>query len=103
MNAPWEEVARVEVFLNSNNCAISFACGTTHSFFLFYATQVETAQPLSKLGLDFPDLSIGCYRESRYGSLVISFRGNVHENSCMRMSFILKDYITLMASCFFYR
>ncbi|KAG5556844.1 hypothetical protein RHGRI_007182 [Rhododendron griersonianum] len=36
---------------------------------------VETAQPLSKLGLDFPDLSIGCYRESRYGSLVISFRG----------------------------
>ncbi|KAE9465475.1 hypothetical protein C3L33_02621, partial [Rhododendron williamsianum] len=75
MNAPWEEVVRVEVFLNSNNCAISFACGNTHSFFLFYATQVETAQPLSKLGLDFPDLSIGCYRESRYGSLVISFRG----------------------------
>ncbi|KAG5556845.1 hypothetical protein RHGRI_007182 [Rhododendron griersonianum] len=38
-------------------------------------SDVETAQPLSKLGLDFPDLSIGCYRESRYGSLVISFRG----------------------------
>ncbi|KAL6987353.1 FAD synthase [Sarracenia purpurea var. burkii] len=38
-------------------------------------SDVETAQPLSKLCLDFPDLYIGCYRESRYGPLVISFEG----------------------------
>ncbi|CAL5389441.1 unnamed protein product [Camellia sinensis] len=37
--------------------------------------QVETAQPLSKLCLEFPDLYIGCYRESRTGPLVISFEG----------------------------
>ncbi|GMP50330.1 hypothetical protein CsSME_00016991 [Camellia sinensis var. sinensis] len=36
---------------------------------------VETAQPLSKLCLEFPDLYIGCYRESRTGPLVISFEG----------------------------
>ncbi|CAL5389443.1 unnamed protein product [Camellia sinensis] len=38
-------------------------------------SDVETAQPLSKLCLEFPDLYIGCYRESRTGPLVISFEG----------------------------
>ncbi|OMO99956.1 hypothetical protein CCACVL1_03524 [Corchorus capsularis] len=38
-------------------------------------TDVETAQPLSKLCLDFPDLYIGCFRKSREGPLVISFEG----------------------------
>ncbi|XWS66830.1 hypothetical protein CRYUN_Cryun05aG0234600 [Craigia yunnanensis] len=38
-------------------------------------TDVETAQPLSKLCLEFPDLYIGCFRKSRQGPLVISFEG----------------------------
>ncbi|XP_057463655.1 uncharacterized protein LOC130753534 isoform X2 [Actinidia eriantha] len=38
-------------------------------------SDVETAQPLSKLCLEFPDLYIGCYRESRYGPLVITVKG----------------------------
>ncbi|KAF7818655.1 FAD synthase [Senna tora] len=38
-------------------------------------SDVEIAQPLSKLCLEFPDLYIGCYRKSRYGSLIVSFRG----------------------------
>ncbi|MBA0693100.1 hypothetical protein Gohar_025207 [Gossypium harknessii] len=38
-------------------------------------TDVETAQPLSKLCLEFPDLYIGCFRRSRQGPLVISFEG----------------------------
>ncbi|XP_059428340.1 uncharacterized protein LOC132162104 isoform X2 [Corylus avellana] len=38
-------------------------------------SDLETAQPLSKLCLEFPDLYIGCYRKSRYGPLVISFKG----------------------------
>ncbi|XP_075639323.1 uncharacterized protein LOC142611158 [Castanea sativa] len=38
-------------------------------------SDVETAQPLSKLCLEFPDLYIGSYRRSRTGPLTISFRG----------------------------
>ncbi|KAK9290020.1 hypothetical protein L1049_008183 [Liquidambar formosana] len=38
-------------------------------------SDVETAQPLSKLCLEFPDLYIGCYRKSRLGPLIISFEG----------------------------
>ncbi|KAJ6362603.1 hypothetical protein OIU78_002912 [Salix suchowensis] len=38
-------------------------------------SDVETAQPLSKLCLEFPDLNIGCYRKSRKGPLLISFEG----------------------------
>lgn len=38
-------------------------------------SDVETAQPLSKLCLEFPDLHIGCYRKSRQGHLVISLEG----------------------------
>ncbi|OIV92369.1 hypothetical protein TanjilG_09967 [Lupinus angustifolius] len=36
---------------------------------------VEIAQPLSKLCLEFPDLYIGCYRKTRYGYVVVSFKG----------------------------
>ncbi|XP_043703123.1 FAD synthase-like isoform X2 [Telopea speciosissima] len=36
---------------------------------------VETAQPLSKLCLEFPDLSIGCFRKSRVGPLIVNFVG----------------------------
>ncbi|KAJ7976910.1 FAD synthase [Quillaja saponaria] len=38
-------------------------------------SDVETAQSLSKLCLEFPDLHIGCHRKSRNGPLVISFEG----------------------------
>ncbi|KAG4913428.1 hypothetical protein AAZX31_19G170100 [Glycine max] len=38
-------------------------------------SDVEIAQPLSKLCLEFPDLYIGCYRKARYGSLIVSFKG----------------------------
>ncbi|XP_031118843.1 FAD synthase-like [Ipomoea triloba] len=36
---------------------------------------VEVAQPLSKLCLQFPDIYIGGYRESRHGHLMIRFEG----------------------------
>ncbi|GKV48398.1 hypothetical protein SLEP1_g55222 [Rubroshorea leprosula] len=42
---------------------------TTHS------SDVEAAQPLSKLCLEFPDLYIGCYRKSRQEPLVVSIKG----------------------------
>ncbi|XP_019152226.1 PREDICTED: FAD synthase isoform X2 [Ipomoea nil] len=38
-------------------------------------SDVEVAQPLSKLCLQFPDIYIGGYRESRIGPLVITFEG----------------------------
>ncbi|KAK8621811.1 hypothetical protein V6N13_081243 [Hibiscus sabdariffa] len=38
-------------------------------------TDVETAQALSKLCLEFPDLYIGCFRRCRQGHLVINFEG----------------------------
>ncbi|XP_028062839.1 uncharacterized protein LOC114266155 [Camellia sinensis] len=50
-------------------------------------SDVETAQPLSKLCLEFPDLYIGCYRESRTGPLVISFEGKLRKH--FARSFIL--------------
>ncbi|XP_074369022.1 uncharacterized protein LOC141709031 [Apium graveolens] len=38
-------------------------------------SDVKAAQPLSKLHLEFPDLHIGCYRESRNGPLIVSLQG----------------------------
>ncbi|XP_063949419.1 uncharacterized protein LOC108223549 isoform X2 [Daucus carota subsp. sativus] len=38
-------------------------------------SDVKAAQPLSKLRLEFPDLYIGCYRESRDGPLIVSLQG----------------------------
>ncbi|KAJ4978056.1 hypothetical protein NE237_008836 [Protea cynaroides] len=38
-------------------------------------SDVETAQSLSKLCLEFPDLHIGCFRKSRVGPLIINFEG----------------------------
>ncbi|RWR72256.1 FAD synthase-like protein [Cinnamomum micranthum f. kanehirae] len=38
-------------------------------------SDVKSAQTLSKFRLEFPDLFIGCYRESRTGPLIISFVG----------------------------
>ncbi|XP_021666527.2 uncharacterized protein LOC110654742 isoform X2 [Hevea brasiliensis] len=38
-------------------------------------SDVEIAQPLSKLCLEFPDVNIGAYRNCRNGSLIINFEG----------------------------
>lgn len=38
-------------------------------------SDVEIAQPLSKLCLEFPDIYVGCYRKTRYGSLIVSLKG----------------------------
>ncbi|POO01756.1 FAD synthetase with the MoaB/Mog domain containing protein [Trema orientale] len=38
-------------------------------------SDVITAKPLSKLCLEFPDLIISGYRESRYGPLIVNLRG----------------------------
>ncbi|KAI0510059.1 hypothetical protein KFK09_010659 [Dendrobium nobile] len=40
---------------------------------------VEIAAVLSKLCLDFPDIHIGCHRQSRAGPLIINFVGKDHE------------------------
>ncbi|XP_009125503.1 FAD synthase [Brassica rapa] len=38
-------------------------------------TDVEVAEPLTKLGLEFPDIYIGCYRKSRQGPIIICLKG----------------------------
>ncbi|XP_057983007.1 uncharacterized protein LOC131167941 [Malania oleifera] len=38
-------------------------------------SDVEIAQPLSKLCVEYPDIYIGCSRKSRYGPLIVSLRG----------------------------
>ncbi|GAB2235791.1 hypothetical protein Droror1_Dr00026232 [Drosera rotundifolia] len=38
-------------------------------------SDVEAAQPLSSLGMAFPDLYIGCHRKSRTGPLIITVEG----------------------------
>jgi molybdopterin-biosynthesis enzyme MoeA-like protein len=38
-------------------------------------SDVEVAQPLSKVSLKFPDIYIGCYRVSRNEPIIISFEG----------------------------
>ncbi|CAH8379753.1 unnamed protein product [Eruca vesicaria subsp. sativa] len=38
-------------------------------------TDVEVAEPLSKLGLEFPDIYLGCYRKSRQGPIIICLKG----------------------------
>ncbi|XAR69145.1 FAD synthetase [Bertholletia excelsa] len=62
------ELTRSSGLLTLAEPFVSKCLGTTLS-------DVETAQPLSKLSIEFPDLYIGCYRESRQGPLVIHFEG----------------------------
>ncbi|CAA0830437.1 phosphoadenosine phosphosulfate (PAPS) reductase family protein [Striga hermonthica] len=38
-------------------------------------SDVEASQPLSEIRFEFPDIFIGCYRESRQGPLIITFDG----------------------------
>ncbi|XP_008789470.2 FAD synthase-like [Phoenix dactylifera] len=38
-------------------------------------SDIETAQVISKLCIDFPDIYIGCHRKSRAGPLIINFVG----------------------------
>ncbi|KAJ9540117.1 hypothetical protein OSB04_026623 [Centaurea solstitialis] len=42
-------------------------------------TDLEVAQPLSKISFEFPDIYIGCYRKSRTGPLTITFEGKDEE------------------------
>ncbi|KVI09574.1 hypothetical protein Ccrd_012041 [Cynara cardunculus var. scolymus] len=42
-------------------------------------TDIEVAQPLSKISVEFPDIYIGCYRKSRTGPLAITFEGKDQE------------------------
>ncbi|GAB4833592.1 hypothetical protein Ancab_031836 [Ancistrocladus abbreviatus] len=44
-------------------------------YFTTTLAEIEAAEPLSALRIDFPDLYIGCYRRSRGGPLVITFTG----------------------------
>ncbi|KAJ8753967.1 hypothetical protein K2173_001865 [Erythroxylum novogranatense] len=44
-------------------------------YFKTYLSDVQVAQPLSKLCFEFPDLNIACYRESRHGPLIITIEG----------------------------
>ncbi|QHN86119.1 putative FAD synthase [Arachis hypogaea] len=55
-------------------------------------SDVEIAQPLSKLCLEFPDLHIGCYRTARYGSLVVSLKGKDQERLELAMKSLEKKF-----------
>ncbi|QHO46387.1 putative FAD synthase [Arachis hypogaea] len=55
-------------------------------------SDVEIAQPLSKLCLEFPDLHIGCYRTTRYGSLVVSLKGKDQERLELAMKSLEKKF-----------
>ncbi|KAG5402741.1 hypothetical protein IGI04_008860 [Brassica rapa subsp. trilocularis] len=51
-------------------------------------TDVEVAEPLSKLGLEFPDIYLGCYRKSRQGPIIITLKGKVHNTSSAFIYFL---------------
>ncbi|KAL8193054.1 hypothetical protein R6Q57_026951 [Mikania cordata] len=42
-------------------------------------SDLEVAQPLSKISIEFPDIYIGCYRGSRAGPLIITLQGKDQE------------------------
>ncbi|PKU66715.1 FAD synthetase [Dendrobium catenatum] len=48
-------------------------------YLTFTSKMVEIAAVLTKLCLDFPDIHIGCHRQSRAGPLIINFVGKDHE------------------------
>uniref|UniRef100_A0A0V0I203 Putative ovule protein n=1 Tax=Solanum chacoense TaxID=4108 RepID=A0A0V0I203_SOLCH len=62
------ELAKFNGILEQMDPFVSKCFATTLS-------DVEVAQPLSKLCAQFPDLYIGGYRESREGPLIITFEG----------------------------
>lgn len=55
---------------------------------------IEVAQPLSKVCLEFPDIHIGCRRKSRKGPLIISFTGK-HEKRLEAVAAALYDELQL--------
>ncbi|KAF5189975.1 Fad synthase [Thalictrum thalictroides] len=61
--------------LASSGSAVTFLTPFVSKHLSTTLTDVETAQPLSKLCLEFPDVYVGGYRKSRVGSLIISFVG----------------------------
>lgn len=71
LDAQWDcliELTRSSGLLVSIEPVLSKRLTTTLS-------DVEAAQPLSKLCLEFPDLYIGCCRKSRNGPLIVSLEG----------------------------
>ncbi|KAK9061406.1 hypothetical protein SSX86_018587 [Deinandra increscens subsp. villosa] len=42
-------------------------------------SDLEVAQPLSKISIEFPDIYTGCYRKSRAGPLIITLEGKDQE------------------------
>ncbi|XP_031474469.1 uncharacterized protein LOC116246750 [Nymphaea colorata] len=44
-------------------------------------SDIEIAQPLSKICSEFPDVCIGCYRTSRTGQCIITFNGKDEERT----------------------
>ncbi|TQE06707.1 hypothetical protein C1H46_007656 [Malus baccata] len=57
-------------------------------------TDVEIAQPLSKLCLEFPDLYIGCRRKSRTEPLIIYFEGKDQDRIQSAIEALCKKFHT---------
>ncbi|WCJ34514.1 phosphoadenosine phosphosulfate (PAPS) reductase family protein [Euphorbia peplus] len=55
-------------------------------------SDVEIAQPLSKLCIDFPDLNIGVYRKSRNGCLVVVIEGKKQTRIGLAMEALCKKF-----------
>ncbi|KAG6595649.1 FAD synthase, partial [Cucurbita argyrosperma subsp. sororia] len=55
-------------------------------------SDVEIAPSLAKLCLEFPDIHIGCYRESRSGPIIISFQGKNEERNQLATEALSKKF-----------
>ncbi|XP_022144738.1 FAD synthase [Momordica charantia] len=55
-------------------------------------SDVEIAPSLSKLCLEFPDIQIGCYRESRSGPIIINFKGKNEERNELAAEALSKKF-----------
>lgn len=55
-------------------------------------SDVEIAPSLAKLCLEFPDIHIGCYRESRSGPIIISFKGKNEERNQLAADALSKKF-----------
>ncbi|KAL5717016.1 FAD synthase [Ranunculus cassubicifolius] len=61
--------------LNFSRSSVALLAPFVSKYLTTSLVDIETAQPLSKLCLEFPDINVGCSRKSRLGPLIVSLAG----------------------------
>lgn len=71
---------------------LTLAKAFTSKYLTTALSDIEAAQPLSSLRIEFPDLYIGCYRKTRQGPLVITLEGKERNRVELATEALMKKF-----------